>query len=750
MCRYVILCLALCVPIAVLSIVVPSVDAANDVMETPVAGALGWRVLLLWVLATPIQFYVGWPIYRMAWGSLYHNRRANMDVLIMLSTTTAYACWVGVVRPRASLQLTVHLVFWTCVGAPCRYAYSVVSAVQLLLAHPSAADGAGAAVEFHTFFETAAYLLTLILIGRLMSEHAKGRTSRSLSALMNMQPRSAVLLDADERGVVVETEIDVALIQRGDMLKVLPGAQVPTDGVVVAGHSTVDESMITGEPLPVERQADDPVVGGTVNQLGALTIRATKTVQEATLAQICSLVEQAQTSKAPVQYVADRVASYFTPFIILVAVAVLVTWYVLGSDGTVDTLGLSPAAFALAFSLAVLVVSCPCAIALAVPTAVMVATGVSARLGVLIKGGPPLERLRDVTAVVLDKTGTITLGKPRVLSLVRARGRGVEVRAADALRGGARLSPKALELLRLLGTAERSSEHPLARAVVAFAEETIARASQQPAQLGQPQGSKACPGRGLECSVDGKRVRVGKVGWFEEGTAGLSTRMQAEVARMSGDGATVVGIASEGQVLGIVGLADVERPEAAATIAALHQAGVEVWMASGDQQTTANVIAARVGVPPNQVLGGVLPADKAAHVSLLQRRGKVVAMVGDGVNDSVALATADVGVGMGGGTDIALEAAEVVLLRSDLRDLLAAMQLSEATMRRIKWNFAWAFAYNVIAMPMAAGVFFPFLHWQIPVAAAGLSEVLSSVPVVLFSLLIGRFRPHLPTVVDRT
>lgn len=540
-----------------------------------------------------------------------------------------------------------------------------------------------------------------------------------------------------------QRDIDISLVQRGDILKVLPGAQVPTDGVVVAGHSSVDESMLTGEPLPVERTVDDPVVGGTVNQLGSLSVRVTKTVQEATLAQICNMVEEAQTTKAPVQYIADRVAAYFTPFIVLVSIVVLVVWYILGSRGVVDTLGLPAGAFALAFALAVLVVSCPCAIALAVPTAVMVATGVSARFGVLVKGGPPLERLRQITAVVMDKTGTITLGKPIVTKFVRARGSGAEIRSSTEVAAGARLSPKALDVLAMVGSAERDSEHPLARALVAFAEDALA-ARGQGDRITQPTNAKALPGRGLRCEVEGVEVLIGKIGWFDEGTNGMNAKLQAEAQAMSARGETVVGVSSNGHVLALLGLADVPREESAATVRALQDMGVDVWMASGDAQTTASAVAELVGIPRDHVLGGVLPAGKADHVRALQERGFVVGMVGDGVNDSVALAAADVGIGMGGGTDIALEAAEVVLLRSDLRDIITAMQLSASTMRRIKWNFAWAFVYNLIAMPLAAGAFFPFLHWQVPVAAAGLSEVLSSVPVVMFSLLIARFRPNLP------
>lgn len=715
---YVILCGILLVPIIFLAVVVTSFPALSDALDKPVVGALGWRVLLLGVLSTPIQFYVGWPIYKMAWGSLYHNHRANMDVLIMLSTSTAYF-------------------------------YSVISVVRAMTSPAAHADDPDSELRFHTFFETAAYLLTLILIGRLMSEYAKGRTSRSLSALMNMQPRTAILLEGAGKHAT-ERNIDASLLQRGDIMKVLPGSQIPTDGEVVAGHSSVDESMLTGEPLPVEREVGDPVVGGTVNQLGTLHVRVTRVVQEATLAQICNLVEEAQTAKAPVQYLADKVASYFTPFIVVVAVVVLVVWYILGNSGAVDTLGMPPGAFALAFSLAVLVVSCPCAIALAVPTAVMVATGVSARFGILVKGGPPLERLRQVNAVVVDKTGTITLGKPVVRTFARARGSGVELRSAEELAAGKRLSPRSVELLRLIGTAERGSEHPLARAMVAFAEEELERATGQAPQLGQPQNAKAKPGHGMVCTVDGVEVRIGKVGWFEQGTRGLSDRMNKEIAAMTTAGVTVVGVASGGKVQAVIGLADVARPESAATVAALHAAGIEVWMASGDHQATAAAVAKQVGIPAQQVLGGVLPAEKADHVRLLQSHGRVVAMVGDGVNDSVALAAADVGVGMGGGSDIAMEAAEVVLLRSDLRDLLSAIQLSKATMHRIKWNFAWAFVYNLVAMPFAAGVFFPFLHWQIPVAVAGLSEVLSSVPVVFFSLLLSRFRPQLPGVQPST
>jgi len=593
-----------------------------------------------------------------------------------------------------------------------------------------------ASIEFPSFFETSAVLLTLILIGRLMNEHAKGRTSRSLRTLIDLQARTAVLVTegADE-------EIDVQLVQRHDILKIVPGAQLPTDGVVLEGNSCVDESMLTGEPLPVRKKPGSKVVGGSLNQFGTLMVRVTRCAHESTLSQICNMVEDAQTNKAPVQHLADRVAYYFTPAIILVSAACFVVWYMLGRSGHVDTVGLPPGAFALAFALAVLVVSCPCAIALAVPTAVMVATGVSARFGLLLKGGPPIEALSKVTAIILDKTGTVTAGVPKVVKFVTVQGRTARTHSAqDATYGS--LETQARHMWRLITAAETSSEHHLGRALAAYGKALMGSSTTLP----KPKDFQAQPGEGLLCQVDGRRLRIGKLGWFDRGTQGLPSVARTHAANMATAGVTVIGVAADGVVLGLVGLADVPRPESAVSIEEIKRRGIEVWMATGDEQATGEAVAAQVGITRDHVLGGILPGAKADLVRLLQSKGHVVAMVGDGINDSVALATADVGVGMGGGTDIALETAEVVLLRGDLRGLLAALQLSTAVMTRIKWNFVYAFVYNLAAMPFAAGVFFPLLKWQVPVAAAGMSEVLSSVPVVLFSLLLNRFQPRLPDV----
>ena len=544
----------------------------------------------------------------------------------------------------------------------------------------------------------------------------KGKASDLVTKLLELQATTAILLrEAAYGSVHEEREIDIQLVQPGDLLRVPPGGKIPTDGVVAFGTTSVDESMVTGEAMPVTKRSGDAVYGGTINQHGSVHVRATKAASESTLASIARLVEEAQLTKPAAQRVADLVAALFVPSILLLTLLVFSGWLLLAATDAVDT-SEHPVPFALRFALAVLVISCPCAIGLAVPTAVMAGTSVAAKHGILFKGGAILETCHRARAVVFDKTGTLTRGRPSVTDL------------HILVDGGE--DPSRREVLHLIGSAERASEHVLGRIIYEYCRNELGGGH----ALDEAGDFLAVPGKGLSCTVAGRAVAIGNRLWMQEQGASVPRDREEVAVRMEEQGRTIVWAAADGQLVALVALADTLKPEATAVVRELQRMGLEVWMLSGDNSRTVNAIASRLGIA--QAAGDLLPEDKAAKIRELQEQGQIVAMVGDGVNDSPALAQADVGIAVGAGTDIALEAADVVLVRSDLRDVLVALHVSRVTFGCIKLNFAWAFFYNVLGIPLAAGALYPFTDFVLPPALAGLSELLSSLPVVLFSLLL--------------
>jgi len=619
-----------------------------------------WVNWLFLALATPVQFYVGWDYYVGAYKSL-RNGSANMDVLVAMGSSVAYV-------------------------------YSIAVLIGLTLGSHT--------LGHHVYFETSAVIITLIVLGKLLEVRAKGRTSEAIKKLIGLQAKTArVIRNGQER------DIPIAEVAQHDIVVVRPGEKIPVDGVVTEGHSAVDESMITGESLPVEKQVGATVIGATINKQGLLKFKATKVGKETALAQIIRLVEQAQGSRAPIQRVVDQVAAYFVPAVIGLAALTFVVWWLVGGDFVPALIRLT----------AVLVIACPCAMGLATPTSIMVGVGKGAENGILFKNSAALEQAHKLTAIVLDKTGTITKGQPSVTDVV----------ASESLPTTDDRRLTTAELLRLAASAERGSEHPLGESIVRSAKE-------KGLVLSEPSGFEGIAGHGIAATVDGRKVLLGNLrlmereGVYLNGLGPKAEQLQAEAK-------TAMWLAVDGQASALIGVADTIKDGSKEAIAALHKLGLTVVMMTGDNAATAQAIAQEVGI--ERVLAEVLPGDKASNVAKLQAEGYKVAMVGDGINDAPALAQADVGIAIGTGTDVAMETADVTLMRGDLRSVPQALALSKATMNNIKQNLIWAFGYNIALIPIAAGILAPFvwapdfLRQLHPILAAG-AMAFSSISVV--------------------
>ncbi|EFA75268.1 hypothetical protein PPL_11343 [Heterostelium album PN500] len=643
--RLLIISIILCIPVVVLSFFIPNGNRVDNEVFT----GLSIRHFISWVLTTPIQFYIGLPMYQSAYKSIRFYKRANMDLLVMLSTSIAYF-------------------------------YSILSIIL----------NAVMKEDFPVFFETSAILLTLIILGRFLETLARGQASNTLTKLISLQPSTAILAK-DERVV------DVRLVQKGDIVRILPFSRVPLDGAICENYEAfLDQSAITGESVNVHKQQGDLVFSGSINQSTAFQMKVSTQSSRSTIANICRLVEQCQSNKAPVAMQADRVASIFVPIIIVIACVVFAAWMISSRDFT----------FSLLFSMSVMVIACPCAVALSTPTAVMVGSGVGARNGIIFKGGEVMQKCHNIDTVVFDKTGTLTNGKLNVTNHITFNGASEQ------------------QLFYYLGSAEMGSEHIIGKTLVEVAKTRFE------CQLTDPMDVKIVPGRGLRCTVDGLNVLVGNKKFIhEDELVELDENILREIRTLESEGKTVTIVALSGSIIGVIGMMDTLRDESVKIVKKLKSMGMDIWIMSGDNTAAVSKIAQELGV--TGFFGEATPASKAESIKELQtKHRRKVAMIGDGVNDAVALVQADVGIAVSNGTDVALEAASIVLMRPDLEGIVNAITLSRLVFLVIKINLSWSFLYNFIGIPLAAGALYP-VGFTIPPAFAGLSELLSSLPVVV-------------------
>jgi Cu+-exporting ATPase len=613
------------------------------------------------IFQTPIQFWVGWQFYVGAWKTAKH-KSADMNTLIAVGTSAAYF-------------------------------YSVLATFFPWL---FAAKG----LVSEVYFDTAGAIIVLILLGRLLEARAKGQTSEAIKKLIGLHAKTARVL-RDGR----EIDIPVEEVQIGDLVVVRPGEKIPVDGVIRDGHSSVDESMVTGESIPVEKKTEDEVIGASINKTGTFTFEATKVGKDTVLAQIIKMVEEAQGSKPPIARMADIIASYFVPAVIGIAIITFIVWYFFGPAPALT--------YAVLNFVAVLIIACPCALGLATPTSIMVGTGKGAESGVLIRGGEALETAHKLNAIVMDKTGTLTKGEPSVTDIVESDGYKKE------------------DLLRYAASAEKGSEHPLGEAIVN-------RAKEENIPLINPENFNAIAGHGIEATIDGRSLLLGNAKLMNDRGIALDG-LEEKAEELSNQGKTPMFVAIDRNPAGIIAVADTLKENSKEAVEALHRMGIEVAMITGDNRRTADAIARQINI--DRVLAEVLPEVKADEVKKLQAEGKKVAMVGDGINDAPALAQADVGIAIGTGTDVAMESSDITLISGDLRGVVMAIALSRATIRNIKQNLFWAFAYNTILIPVAAGVLFPFLGILLNPIFAAAAMGLSSVTVVSNALRLRRFKP---------
>lgn len=675
------------VPVFIFSMVLPMLHPYGNWLEYKIYNMLSIGMLLRWMLCTPVQFVIGRRFYVGAYHAL-RRKSTNMDVLVALGTNAAYF-------------------------------YSVYVMIKALTSDK---------FEGQDFFETSSMLISFILLGKYLEIVAKGKTSDALAKLTDLAPDTACLVKLDNDGnVISEEEISTQLIQRNDVFKIIPGSKVPVDGIVITGQSHVNESMITGEATPVAKRPGDKVIGGTMNENGCLLVKATHVGSETALSQIVQLVEAAQLARAPVQKLADQISRFFVPTVVVAAFFTWLGWFILGLIGLYPTWWIPKAMdgfeLALQFGISVLVVACPCALGLATPTAVMVATGKGASQGVLIKGGDALEKAHKVKTVVFDKTGTLTIGKPAVVSAVLFSSYSME------------------EFCDLATAAEVNSEHPIAKAVMEHAKRLRKKFGSSTDHNAEVKDFEVHPGAGVSGKVGEKVVLVGNRKLMQASNVAIGHEVQDYLSENEQMARSCVLVAIDGKIAGAFAVTDPVKPEAGRVISFLHSMGISSIMVTGDNWATAKAISKQVGI--QEVFAETDPVGKADRIKDLQMKGMTVAMVGDGINDSPALVAADVGMAIGAGTDVAIEAADIVLIKSNLEDVITAIHLSRKTMSRIRLNYVWALGYNVLGLPIAAGILYPFTGIRLPPWLAGACMAASSLSVVCSSLLLQSYKKPL-------
>lgn len=653
-------CLALTMPVFLLAM-------SEMIPGQPVQHAIGHRLvtLLQFALATPVVLWGGWPFFERGWASIV-NRSPNMFTLIAIGTGAAFG-------------------------------YSVVATVFPDIFPESFRSHGG---QVAVYFEAAAVITTLVLLGQVLELRARSQTSSAIKKLLGLAPKTARIIRTNG----TEEDIPLDQVHPDDLLRVRPGEKVPVDGVVTEGRSSVDEAMVTGEPIPVEKVAGGKVTGGTVNGTGSFVMRAERVGSETLLAQIVQMVGEAQRSRAPIQRLADSVSAWFVPTVVLASIVTFVVWSVFGPEPRF--------VYALVNAVAVLIIACPCALGLATPMSVMVGTGRGAMAGVLIKHAEALETLAKVETLVVDKTGTLTMGKPRLVSLVAANSAASEN-----------------ELLRLAASLERASEHPLAAAIVA-------EAAERKLELAGVDGFESLTGKGVVGQIGSKRVALGNQTLMETLSIKLETSLSERAEKLRGEGQTVMLVAIDGQVAGLLGVADPIKASTPEAIRQLHADGLRIVMLTGDSRKTAEAVARELGI--DEVIAEVLPEQKSEVIKRLQNEGRVVAMAGDGINDAPALAQAEVGIAMGTGTDVAMESAGLTLVKGDLRGIVRARHLSRAVMRNIRQNLFFAFVYNLLGVPLAAGILYPIFGVLLSPMIASAAMTFSSVSVISNALRLRR------------
>lgn len=645
---------------------------------------------LLYLAMVPMISWLPFPIpgflEPMQFPLIYALTQIGLVVPIIIAGNKFYT--VGF---KALIQRSPNMDSLIAIGTTAAVAYSLYSTYQISAGNFHAVDG--------LYFETAGVIITLILLGKSLEAVSKGKTSEAIKKLMGLAPKTAIVIQDGK-----EVEVPIDEVEIGDVILVKPGEKIPVDGEVIDGHTAIDESMLTGESIPVDKKAGDKVYAASINTNGMIRFKATKVGDDTALAQIVKLVEDAQSSKAPIAQMADIVSGYFVPIVVAIAVLAFAGWLIAGQS----------LVFALTIFISVLVIACPCALGLATPTAIMVGTGKGAEYGILIKGGEALETTHKINTIVFDKTGTITEGKPEVTDIVPVAGMTRE------------------RLLQIAASGEKGSEHPLGQAIVRGAEK-------ENLEFLRVEKFEAIPGHGIEINIEGMNVLIGNKKLMDERDISLG-ELTIESDRLAGEGKTPMYIAVNNKISGIIAVADVVKENSAKAIKKLQSMGIEVAMITGDNRKTAEAIAKQVGI--DRVLAEVLPQDKSNEVKKLQAEGKKVAMVGDGINDAPALAQADIGIAIGSGTDVAMESADIVLMKSDLMDVPTAIQLSKSTIRNIKENLFWAFGYNVAGIPIAAGVLYLFGGPLLNPIFAAAAMSLSSVSVLSNALRLKRFKPY--------